>query len=95
MWLKATIIINFVLLIASLFRSLFVIYKDKGTTDRPLAMLSIRAGLALLLMVQIGYGLASGKLGSAAPWDAFPPAASATKTPAAVQPPNTSNQLSK
>ena len=82
MWLKATIIINFVLLVISLFSSLFVVYKDKGATDRPLVLLSIRVCLALLLVIQIGFGLALGKIGSAAPWDSFEPAAGSMTAPA-------------
>lgn len=76
MWLKIAILINFVLLVASLFSSLFIVYKDKGQTMRPFAMLVTRVSLAVLLMILIGYGLASGQLGSRAPWDNFPAAAS-------------------
>lgn len=73
--LKLLILINFVLLVLSLFGSLFLVYKDKGQGKRVLFALSTRVSLALLLMVLIGYGIASGKIGSQAPWDSFPPQA--------------------
>ena len=72
MWLKTAILINFVLLVISLFSSLLIVYKDKGRTNRPLIALSIRVGLAFTLIVLIGYGLATGQIGSRAPWDSFP-----------------------
>lgn len=70
--LKLLILINFVLLVLSLFGSLFLVYKDKGKGSRVFFALTTRVSLALLLMVQIGYGLASGQIGSRAPWDSFP-----------------------
>lgn len=72
MLLKVAILINFVLLVLSLFSSLFVVYKDKGRSMRPFVALTIRVTLAVSLIVLIGYGLASGKIGSRAPWDSFP-----------------------
>lgn len=70
--LKVIILINFVLLVISLFSSLFIVYKDKGQTNRPFVALTIRVSLAVSLIVLIGYGLASGQIGSSAPWDSFP-----------------------
>lgn len=75
MWLKTAILITFILLVISLFSSLFFVYKDKGQGKRPLVALVTRALLAVLLIVEIGYGLASGQIGSRAPWDHFKPAA--------------------
>lgn len=70
--LKLLILINFVLLVFSLFGSLFFVYKDKGEGQRVYFALSTRVFLAVLLIVLIGYGLASGEIGSRAPWDSFP-----------------------
>jgi uncharacterized membrane protein len=75
MWLKIAIFINFALLVISLFSSLIIVYKDKGQTMKPFAALTTRVSLAVLLIILIGYGLASGQIGSRAPWDAFPAAA--------------------
>lgn len=75
MWLKFAILVNFVLLVISLFSSLFIIYKDQGQTLRPLAALVTRVSLAVILMILIGYGIATGQIGSRAPWDAFPASA--------------------
>lgn len=72
MWLKIAILLNFVLLVISLFGSLFFVYKDKGTTQRPFVALTIRVTLAVSLLVLIAYGLASGQIGSRAPWDQIP-----------------------
>ena len=70
--LKLLILINFVLLVFSLFSGLFLVYKDKGQGKRVYSVLSLRVGLAVLLIILIGYGLASGQIGSRAPWDHFP-----------------------
>lgn len=70
--LKFAILINFILLVISLFSSLFFVYKDKGQTMRPFVALTIRVTLAVTLMVLIGFGLATGRIGSRAPWDSFP-----------------------
>lgn len=75
MWLKVAILINFILLVVSLFSSFIIVYKDKGQTMRPLAALITRVSLAVFLLALIGYGLASGQLGSRAPWDHFEPSA--------------------
>lgn len=75
MWLKPAILIVFILLVISLFSSLFFVYKDKGEGMRPFYALTTRVTLAVLLIGLIGYGLATGQLGSRAPWDHFKPAA--------------------
>jgi len=69
--IKLTILINFLLLVISLFSSLFIVYKEKGTGDKSFYSLVIRVGLAILLLLQIGFGLATGQIGSRAPWDQF------------------------
>ena len=69
--IKLSILITFVILVISLFSSLFFVYKDEGAGNRGLYSLSLRAGLAMLLLAQIGYGLATGQIGSRAPWDKF------------------------
>lgn len=75
MWLKVAILINFVLLVISLLSSLIIVYKDKGQTMNPFIALTTRVSLAVLLIILIGYGLATGQIGSRAPWDTFPAAA--------------------
>lgn len=67
--LKLVILINFLLLVISLFSSLFLVFKDRGKGSRVLMALSTRVGLALSLLALIGYGLFSGQIGSRAPWD--------------------------
>ena len=69
MWLKALIIINFILLVISLFSGLFFVYKERGEGNKTFYALCIRVGLALSLMALIGFGLASGEIGHSAPWD--------------------------
>lgn len=69
--IKVSILITFALLVISLFSGLFVVYKDKGQGKRGLYALIIRVSLAVLLMVQIGWGIATGQVGSRAPWDKF------------------------
>lgn len=75
MWLKVAILVNFILLVISLFSSLFIVYKDQGESMRPFAALATRVSLAVILIALIGYGLASGQIGSRAPWDSFPASA--------------------
>ena len=60
--IKLSILITFVILVISLFSSLFFVYKDEGAGNRGLYSLSLRAGLAMLLLAQIGYGLATGQI---------------------------------
>ncbi len=69
MWIKIAIIINFILLVISLFSGLFFVYKERGQGDKTFYILCLRVGLALSLLVLIGYGLAAGLIGHSAPWD--------------------------
>lgn len=69
--IKLSILITFALLVVSLFSGLFVVYKDKGHGNRGLYALVIRVSLAAILMAQITWGLATGQIGSRAPWDKF------------------------
>ena len=69
MWLKILIIINFALLVISLFSGLFFVYKERGQGNMTFILLCIRVGLALSLMSLVGFGIASGKIGHHAPWD--------------------------
>lgn len=70
MWLKIVIVILFFALLTSLFSGFAFLMKDRGTTLRTWHSLTVRLCLAALLMGFIVYGLATGKLGSRAPWDA-------------------------
>ena len=72
MWLKIAIIINFILLVISLFSSLVFVYKEQGEGNKTFYTLCIPVGLALSLLLLIGYGLASGSIGHSAPWDHHP-----------------------
>lgn len=70
--LQGLILLNFFLLLVSLGASLLSVYKERGQGNRSLYLLSLRAFLAMTLLSLLGYGVASGQLGSRAPWDAFP-----------------------
>ena len=82
MWLKILILINFVLLVISLFSGLFFVYKEKGDGNRTFYALVTRVTLAVTLMGLLGYGLAKGYIGSRAPWDSFPVINGVTQTQA-------------
>jgi ABC-type lipoprotein release transport system permease subunit len=69
MWLKIVIVALFIALVISLFSSLAFLIKDRGTTMRTWQTLGVRLVLAALLMGFLVYGLATGQLGSHAPWD--------------------------
>ena len=69
--IKVTILITFVLLVISLFRGLFIVYNDRGEGNRGFYALVIRVSLAVALMAQVGWGIATGQVGSRAPWDKF------------------------
>ncbi len=69
--IKLTILITFILLTISLFSGLFIVYKNKGQGKQGLYALVIRVSLAVILMLQIGWGLSTGQIGSRAPWDKF------------------------
>ena len=70
MWLKVTIVVLFIALVASLFSGYVFLLKDKGTTYRTWNSLSARLVLAALLMGLLIYGVYTGQLASKAPWDA-------------------------
>ena len=68
--LKIIIVVLFIGLVISLSSSLIFLLKDfQSQKKRSLYALGIRIGLAALLMITIFYGLATGHLGSNAPWD--------------------------
>ena len=69
--IKVSILITFVLLVISLFSGLIVVYKDHGHGRRGLYALIIRVSLAFVLMLQVTWGIATGQIGSRAPWDRF------------------------
>lgn len=73
MWIKITIVFLFIAVLLSLSSALVFLLKDIGSNSkRTLYALGIRVSLAGLLLLLIFYGLASGKLGSSAPWDSGP-----------------------
>jgi cytochrome bd-type quinol oxidase subunit 2 len=78
--LKFIIAIIFILLLISLFGSLFLVYKDKGRTARAFFALSTRAGLAVLLLALIIFGLATDRVGIRPPWSNVPPMQQKTST---------------
>lgn len=71
MWLKITILILFLGVLASLTSGLRFLLKDSGVPEskRTLYALGIRITLATLMMLCVFYGFHSGILSSAAPWD--------------------------
>jgi hypothetical protein len=70
MWLKITIVLLFLAILASLSSAFLYLLKDVGSqSKRTVYALGIRVTLAGLLLACIGYGLYSGQLGSTAPWD--------------------------
>ena len=70
MLLRILIIILFVAMLASLASGWYYFCKDRGAPRRRLLhALGTRVTLALLLLAAIAWGLASGQLGSLAPWD--------------------------
>jgi hypothetical protein len=76
MWLKVIIIILFIALVLSLFSSLGYLFKDRGLEQpsrRTWNTLSIRLILTALLFGFIFYGVFTGQLGSAPPWDSRHP----------------------
>ncbi|WP_347330156.1 DUF2909 domain-containing protein [Marinimicrobium locisalis] len=72
MWLKITILILFLGVLASLTSGLRFLLKDSGVPEskRTLYALGIRITLATLMMLCVFYGFYSGILSSSAPWDA-------------------------
>ena len=70
MGLKILIVLLFIGVVISLTSGLVFLLKDiESPTKRGLYALGIRITLASLLLVTIFYGLYTGQLGSAAPWD--------------------------
>ena len=68
--IKIIIVVIFIGLVISLTSSLVFLLKDiESQKKRTLYALGIRIVLAALLMGTIFYGLATGHLGSHAPWD--------------------------
>ena len=79
--LKILIVLLMVLLVGSLAAGAVFLMIDQGdrTKRRLLHSLGLRLGLAISLMTLIVYGVATGQLGRATPWDAGPrPAAAAS-----------------
>ncbi len=75
MWLKLLIIVLFIAVLFSLSSGLVFLLKDMGSSSRrTLYALGTRVVLAALLLASIFYGLATGQLGSSAPWDRGPTA---------------------
>lgn len=73
MLLKITIVLLFLGVVLSLTSGLVFLLKDiSSPSKRTLYALGIRIALAGLLLVTIFYGLYTGQIGSAAPWDARP-----------------------
>ncbi|BFM04821.1 DUF2909 domain-containing protein [Halioxenophilus aromaticivorans] len=73
MLLKTIIVVLFLLVVFSLSRALVYLLKDQQEPrKRVLYALGIRISLAGLLLLCIFYGLATGQLGSKAPWDKGP-----------------------
>ena len=72
MWLKVVIIILFITLVLSLFSSLSYLLKDREVEQasrRTWNALTIRLILATLLFGCVFYGVFTGQLGTATPWD--------------------------
>lgn len=73
MALKVIVVVLFIGVVLSLTSSLVFLLKDiDSPKKRGFYALGTRITLATLLMVTIFYGLYTGQLGSAAPWDAKP-----------------------
>jgi formate hydrogenlyase subunit 3/multisubunit Na+/H+ antiporter MnhD subunit len=67
--LKIIIVILLLAIIASLFSGAVFFFKDQGNErKRTLYALGFRVSLAVLLMICIIYGVASGQLTPSAPW---------------------------
>lgn len=70
MILKFIVVILMIAMLASLFTGFYFLVEDKGNErKRVLTALAIRISLATALIGTVAYGIASGKLGSQAPWD--------------------------
>ena len=70
MILKIIIFVLLIAMIASLFSGSYFLIKDQGNSRRRvLIALGIRVSIALALVSTITFGIATGRLGSQAPWD--------------------------
>lgn len=69
--LKLLILFLLVLIVLSLFNSLYVLFQDQGAPDsrRTFHRLVIRVCLATALLSTMVYGFYTGKLQSSAPWN--------------------------
>jgi len=68
--LKIIVFVLLIAMIASLFSGSYFLMKDQGSNRRRvLITLGIRISIATALIGTITYGIATGKLGSQAPWD--------------------------
>ncbi len=69
MLLKTIIVLLFIANIIALSRALVTMMQDQNKrSDRTANMLLIRVVLAVLLIGTVGFGMATGQLGSSAPW---------------------------
>jgi len=70
--LKAAIVVLMLALVASLGSGFYFLMVDQGDKDkrRTLHSLGVRVSIAVMLMALIAYGVATGQLGHANPWDA-------------------------
>tara|TARA_R110000772_G_scaffold26389_1_gene68061 strand:+ start:6328 stop:6543 length:216 start_codon:yes stop_codon:yes gene_type:complete len=67
--LKVIIVLLLLAIIASLFSGAVFFFKDQGNERKRLMYaLGVRVTLAVLLMICIVYGVASGQLTPSAPW---------------------------
>ncbi len=68
--LKVIIVLLLLAVIASLSSGLYFLIKDQGNErKRVLYALGLRVALAACLAGTVAYGIATGQLGSQAPWD--------------------------
>lgn len=66
--LKILILILLAAMIFSLAGGAAYFFKDQGETKRTMYMLGLRVTLAVLLILTLVYGVASGELNISAPW---------------------------
>jgi len=66
--LKTIIVLLLIGILASLVAGFVFFYKDKGRSKRVLYALGVRVTLAVIMIVCIFFGLATGELTLQAPW---------------------------
>ena len=66
--LKIIIVLLLIGILASLVAGFVFFYKDKGRSKRVLYALGVRVTLAVVMIVCIFFGLATGELTMQAPW---------------------------